>query len=509
MMLLTPTRGRCTLSLSLAFLLLLPIVPVAAAESVAETSETPRPCQTIHLPEQSSPGALVRADFPLPPTATNLATLGRQTISLSLRPPAQSRATQAAATAETVEQVFGERSNSTTVDVADAPTESSQDEIATSPELAEPEGPSVVAPLPAESEPIAVAAATPPALPAHVRAIRVPLQQCLGWYERRPLNTRDDSPWSIMHALLGGGASTAIAVGGPQGRRTSASEWLLSNQPCAGHSLFLLDQGQIRGREGPGFQGHPAQCLAIVAQSGIPPSASLAIQGQSFTVADLIKQEQRTCVADMELTFKLIGLSFYLDSDTSWESERGESWDFPKLIRLELAQPINGVTCGGTHRLMGLTCAVARRKAEDKPMEGQWWRADQFVRDYHEYTFSLQNRDGSFSTDWFRRRADSGVMDRKVQTTGHILEWLVYSVPDETLHDVRLVRAVSYLTNLMSEHRYYDWQVGYRGHALRALRLYHERVFGELPAQLPPLAERSTNQSSGRSLVPRWFGGNR
>ena len=230
---------------------------------------------------------------------------------------------------------------------------------------------------------------------------------------------------------------------------------------------------------------------------------------RELTVADLIEEEQRTCVADMELTFKLIGLSFYLDSDAQWQNEHGESWDFPKLIQLELAEPINGVTCGGTHRLMGLTCAVARRNDDGKPITDQWWRANRFVQDYHAYTLSLQNRDGSFSTDWFRGRANSGSLDRKLQTTGHILEWLVYSVPDEMLYDARIVRGVSYLTNLMTEHRYNEWQVGYRGHALRALRLYHERVFGHLPDHVPPLADRPPQNSNPRSMVQRLFRGNR
>ncbi len=313
----------------------------------------------------------------------------------------------------------------------------------------------------------------------------------------------------MMHGLLGGGAETAIHVGGPQGQRVGAAQWLLHNQPCAGHPLFVVSDGRIRGREGPGFQGHPAQCLAIVAQCGIPENFPLQVGGQEQTVADLVVEEQRTCSEDMELTFKLIGLSFYLDSDTTWKNDQGETWDIPKLIRLELAQPINGVTCGGTHRLMGLTCAVRRRQADGKPVEDQWWRADKFRRDYFAYTLSLQNRDGSFSTDWFRRRADSGTMDRKMQTTGHMLEWLVFSVPDEMLYDPRIVRAVNYLTTLMIENRFNEWQVGFKGHAMRALRLYHERVFGPMPAQVPPLADRSPAAAGVRSTVQRLFGTSR
>src|SRR5690606_19525961 len=112
-----------------------------------------------------------------------------------------------------------------------------------------------------------------------------------------------------------------------------------------------------------------------------------------------------------------------------WLNDRGETWSIPRLIRSEIGQPINGAACGGTHRLMGLSYAVYKRHQAGKPIVDWWARAAKYIRDYHRYTWTLQNRDGSFSSDWFRRRADWGGLDRKFQTTGHILEWLVFSLP--------------------------------------------------------------------------------
>jgi hypothetical protein len=181
----------------------------------------------------------------------------------------------------------------------------------------------------------------------------------------------------------------------------------------------------------------------------------------------------------------------YLGTEASWTSDRGQTWDIAKILSIELAQPVNGAACGGTHRLMAISYAVAKRKLEGGTMDGPWARADKYIKDYHRYTMTLQNRDGSLSSDWFRQRADWGDVDRRVQTTGHILEWLAFSLPDDSLEDPRIVRTVTYLTQTLSQDRYRDWEVGPKGHAIRALRLYHERVFQRTQIPIGPLAQRN------------------
>jgi hypothetical protein len=128
--------------------------------------------------------------------------------------------------------------------------------------------------------------------------------------------------------------------------------------------------------------------------------------------------------------------------------------------------------------MMGFSYAVRIREKRGEPIEGQWKRASKFVDDFHDYTFQLQNRDGSFSTNWFEGRGDFGDNARRVQTTGHILEWLVYSLPKEQLRERRVVRTVDYLARLMYDNRSYAWEVGPKGHAIHALVLYDQKVFG-------------------------------
>jgi hypothetical protein len=133
--------------------------------------------------------------------------------------------------------------------------------------------------------------------------------------------------------------------------------------------------------------------------------------------------------------------------------------------------------------LIGYSMAVQVRQRRGEPIDGQWLRAEKYVDSYHKYVIKLQNRDGSFSTSWLKQRDASGEIDRRIQTTGHVLEWLVFSLPAEELTDPRVVAAVNYLNNAMLGNRAREWEIGPRGHALRALALYNERVFGDKPGQ--------------------------
>lgn len=348
------------------------------------------------------------------------------------------------------------------------------------------------------------------AVPSNIAHLQSPLERCLAMHQQQILNSGEHSCWSMMHSLLGWGPTAEIRVGGPRSAsRARILTWLSMNHPAAGRQLLYVSNGRIKGREGPGYQGHAAQFLAILAQTNTPPDTQLQVQGHTFTVSDLVKEEQLTCREPSELTFKLIGLSHYLDTDARWRNEQGEAWNLSRIIRAELAQPINGAACGGTHRIMGFSYATMKRKSEGKPIKGQWWRADKYAHDYREYAMSLQNPDGSFSSDWFKGRASWGDIDRKIQTTGHILEWLVYAAKEDELHDPRMARSVALLVNLLTEHRYREWEYGPKGHAIRALRLYHERVFDSpIKQQTNPLVNRpgqSKQQRTPRSALKAWI----
>lgn len=295
-------------------------------------------------------------------------------------------------------------------------------------------------------------------------------------YEPKLLNTRDNGAWSTMHSFLAYGALREIRVGGPTGRKTNAVGWICYNGLCANTRLFYFKDGRIRGRSGPGRQGHEGQFLAMLAQTRVSADYPMRIDGRKFTVRDLIHSEMATCRSGEELTFKLIGFCRYVDIDRSWKGDDGGTWSIPRVVQEELRQPIVGAACGGTHRLYGLAQAVNKCKRSGRPVEGQFRRAEAYLRQYFDYTFRLQNRDGSFSTEYFAGRGAKREPLKRLETTGHIAEWLAYSLPEEELHKPQMVKAINYLANLLVGGRNREWRIGPLSHGLHALQIYDQRA---------------------------------
>lgn len=332
------------------------------------------------------------------------------------------------------------------------------------------------------ANPYAVRKPTGPQPPKSRRLerLRVGISRTLNAYQRRPLNTAQHSPWEIMHGFVAFGIPSQLRVGGPRGTPVNAIGWMNMGGRCRGQVMLVVEDDHPKALYGVGLQGHSAQYLAILAQCRVSRHSPITLNSQSFTVSDLIEEEKLSCKSGTELTFALISLAHYLHTDSQWESRDGQLWSIKRLMEEEIEQPIRGVACGGTHRLFGLSYGCQRRLKATGQLDGVYRRADKYVRDYQVLALSrLLNRDGSFSTEWFKYPADrDDDIDRKVQTTGHILEWLVASLDQEMLYHSRVIAATEFLTSALAREVNRDWRVGPLGHALHALSIYQERVWG-------------------------------
>lgn len=311
------------------------------------------------------------------------------------------------------------------------------------------------------------------------------VSRVLDSYYLRPLNTRDDAPWSVLHWSIAYGVDATVSMGSPDGQRVTAIGWLCSNYPAAGKQLIAPQGEGFHLPVAPGIQGHDGQFLSMLAQSQVKKDYLLRVGDQQLSIADLVEYEKRTCRGDMELTFKLTGLAYYEGTDAQWQNARGETWSVRRLLEEELRQPISRMqaTCGGLHRLYALHCAVDRRLREGKPLDGAFLQAQQKVRAYQRRAFELQNPDGSFSTAWLDGPESRGDVTRRLTTSGHILEWLAYSLPAEQLDDPRFLRAVSYVASLLETKNDSSWHRGAMGHALHGLVIYEQRALGGRPGE--------------------------
>ncbi len=334
--------------------------------------------------------------------------------------------------------------------------------------------------------------AEPIELTRSVSRMQNTIKQGLLYHYARPEAANERSNWGMLHSIMVFGADTKIRV---SKRKHSAIAWIAGNNACRGQRLLTTENEAITARSGVGLQGHQAQFLAVLSLCDVPLDYPVYASNQKFSLRELVESEMLACRSGEELTFSLIGLSHYLDTDTVWLNAQGETWSFERLIKEELSQSVVGAACGGTHRLMGFAHALRKRRAAGKPITGQWKRADIFMEDFEKYAYRLQNRDGSMSTDWFEGREDNGDMDRKIQTTGHMLEWLLTITPDAKLQEPRLVNAVRFLANTIYTQRGHDWKIGPKGHALRSLAMYYERVYGGDKAWQSSSMAKSGNQS--------------
>ena len=301
------------------------------------------------------------------------------------------------------------------------------------------------------------------------------IARCLSMYFRMPVVAEKWRPWTIMHGLLPYGQLSRVES---KGQHYYAVDYLCHNQIGNDTQMLHLSGSKLGVSVGPGVQGHEGQFLAMLAQADVPITHPIYIHGKKFTVEDLIEYEKRGCKQFTELTFKLIGLSHYVSADEIWKSKVGQSWNIERLIHEEIRQPINGAACGGTHRLMGLSYAIKMRADSGKPVDGEWARAKKYIGQYQDFALQFQNSDGSFSTNWFVTQEAESDLKKRLYTTGHIVEWLAFSLPDEKLHDPKFTRAVDYLVELMLTAPSLDLEIGPKGHAIHALRLYEQRVFG-------------------------------
>lgn len=362
---------------------------------------------------------------------------------------------------------------------------------------------------PAKPAPAATVPAAEPLSP-ELEALREKVDYAVAMYQHtRLLNTETYCPWEVMHRFVAFGAQTEVLRDGPYGTPVNAIGWLLWGGRCKTQPVIVMEDGHPQAIVGVGVEGHPGQFLAMLAQSRVKAESPFQLQGEPFTVQDLINEEKLECATNIELTFELIAMSYYLNTDDTWLSRDGQEWSIARLAHEEVRQPIHTAACGGTHRLFGLSAAFKKRMIEGKPVDGDFLVAQKYIHAYQAYTLStLLNRDGSLSTDWFKRSADNGDVERKIQTTGHMLEWLVFSLDDNQLRDPRVMRCEDYIATQLIRYPNKAWSIGPLGHALHALTLYQARVFNPngpqflQPSAVSAVAASKPTPSSGADHGP-------
>ncbi len=342
---------------------------------------------------------------------------------------------------------------------------------------------------------------------------------------RRYMNTRDHAAWQLVHGILAyqdrlqvDHVSIDPATGSERKQRVPALKLLLEHgDEVRGFTLREGENGtlatEVEGGSKSG-QGHPNQWLGYLLvdyppregrQANVTKDTRVIYHGpagytKAYTIADMIRAAKMALRQGDECGWSLIGLTAFPDLvplDEPWDIPRpaakdgqptSEIWSIERILEMECGygkdEGFHTSSCGGTHRLIGLSLAVQRyqkfRRAKGLPdtLTGGWAKADEMVRWGVERIRQLQQEDGAFSAQWLQRAGISSDVAVRIRTTGHCLEFLSLTLPKEELAQDWVTRAAVHLCELFEQTKELPLDCGATYHALHGLQIYREKRWG-------------------------------
>lgn len=317
------------------------------------------------------------------------------------------------------------------------------------------------------------------------------IDRVLARVEGRELRGDRDSPSTLLHAILAHG--TGLRVHDPEsGGSVPALGYLLDGRAARGRRLLEAKDGKPTlpdPARHPHLQAHRDQILMVLASAGVSPERRLtAVGGETFTVAQVLAASRRGFVEHQELGWTLAALAAYAPSDARWTTEDGATYGVEDLVKLAIYRDPRMESCGGTHHLYGVACALERHRSEGGAVEGAWERARVYLETFVHQARSWQQESGELSAAVFRGPAAARSRRDRIFATGHGLEWLTAALPRASLEDEWVRRAVAVLCHDLLEAHLDTLDASALYHAAHALRRYREAVTAESDSGRPTAA---------------------
>lgn len=302
----------------------------------------------------------------------------------------------------------------------------------------------------------------------------------------RTMKAEEQAAWQIVHGILAFGPKLTIVA---DGNHVSAMNWLLGGGKLKGWWLRPSDHGvqavlEAGSKTG---QGHQDQWLGYLCQCGAPIDTPVVVDGQTYTIKDMLTQAQWDCAEGMEAGWTLMAASTYLPLDAKWQAKDGKEWSTEKLLKMEVDADLADAACGGTHRMSGIAMAVKRKQAEanGRELTGVWKEAEDHVNDCVDKAKRFQQPDGTFSANFFIRASAPHEIADQLHCLGHTFEFVVYAVPKERLSEAWIEKAAIQLCDLLDLTRDQALECGALYHAAHGLLLYRQERFGSKDYQAP------------------------
>ena len=308
---------------------------------------------------------------------------------------------------------------------------------------------------------------------------------------QRLLSSTDHTPWQMMHGLLGLRQDFLI---NHNGETINGLEWMQTGPMFENEPWF--EKTQFGGRAHPynkpyAFEGHINQSLAILAMCNVPLDTQFGTPTGPVTMREMLKNAQMTVNEKEEVTWTLWALCTYLPSDAEWVNAKGERWSIERLVQVETGKKVGGPTspCGGTHGLFALARARNVYLRTGKPLRGVWLDAEQKIQKYIETARYNQNSNGTLSSAFFKGKEHKQDFDKRMASSGHLLEFLMMALPQERLKEKWVRRAIEATANDLMANRKAYVSCSPLYHATDALSIYLDRV----APTAPPVAQKPDN----------------
>jgi hypothetical protein len=324
--------------------------------------------------------------------------------------------------------------------------------------------------------------------------LRPRIEAAIDQVRRRDVLTNNGF-WTIFHAILGMGPGTKL-LDPITKAQVNALDYICSGGKVRDMRFFPTKHG-LDVQTGPTFtgQGHQDQYVAEMAQWGIAADRKFVVEGKDYTYMDFVRHTQMraSVTSNQELSWAIVVIGQYLGTDVAWTNESGEKLKFEDIVSYELKASVDDAACGGTHRLFGLSWVYHLHLAKGGKTAGVWQEIADKTKLFRDFARKYQNADGSFSTNFFRAPGNEDDPDRRINTTGHILEWLSLALPDAELKEQWIQDAANRLALMILDQSSESIDGGSLYHAVHGLLLYYARVYDretlgprELLIPLPP-----------------------
>jgi len=343
-------------------------------------------------------------------------------------------------------------------------------------------------------------------LSAEMTERRDHVRRLLAALRTQPFNTQQNTCSDVLDFCHAFGCETELADNAASGRKVNGITCLCWNMPCSGYELITVSEGHLAPRVGYGYQTNSSELAAVLALAQVPASYPARAGKTVRTVADLIEYEKLTCRPGLDMSLKLVALANYVQ-EPSWKDSLGGEWTLQRVVAEELNRQQGTQPHAATNRLLGLSAALERFKADKIPLDGDLARAKSYIEESLDYAYAAQNTDGSWGRPTNRDYATA------VAYTAHMLEWLVTILPTGRLEDPQIVRGIDFLYTTFNSPHYQSYiatmsarEISAAMHAAYVLNAYDRRVFVPAdppPGAEPPKSEKPEQKSASRTAQSR------